>query len=328
MDEFWLPISRFDYSSSAKDGCQELWNMFLDWNCSMTFFRTMPTLSMGGPDPAVFPNNSNFRSHYKEFVVHGCRSSYEAIQCKFPLADSNRVLLDWSTGFVDGMTKIMLCLCIIGFCEELEFTDEQLRDPDLRRTLDSFGAFRCSYQHFDNQGHHFLNAISFPALLQVVALFLSDWVVAPSQACFCCLWLPLAMLRSRVRHFGEDRPDPNPVGGKCGPCNWLGEKGEPKAGVKGRPEPSVRCIQQDGVQQETPLGWEQESVGIQPVPGFNLGVYFGRLALWEVGMGSRAFGSAYCFLVWQTVQGSVQHQLCWMQSMPTTVPTSQKHQDF
>ena len=151
------------------------------------FFRTMPTLSVGGPDPAVFPNNSNFRSHYKEFVVHGYRSSYEAIQCKFPLADSNRVLLDWSTGFVDGMTKIMLCLCIIGFCEELEFTDEQLRDPDLRRTLDSFGAFRCSYQHFDNQGHHFLNAISFPALLQVVALFLSDWVVAPSQACFCCL---------------------------------------------------------------------------------------------------------------------------------------------
>lgn len=76
------------------------------------------------------------------------------------------------------------------------------------------------------------------------------------------------------------------------------------------------------------LGWEQESFGIQLVPGFNLGVFFGRLALWEVGMGSRAFGSAYCFLVWQTVQGSVQHQLCWMQSMPTTIPTSQKHQDF
>ena len=125
-------------------------------------------LKVLGPDPEVFPNNSNFRSHYKEFVVHGYRSSYEAIQCKFPLADSNRVLLDWSTGFVDGMTKIILCLCIIGFCEELEFTDEQLRDPDLRRTLDSFGAFRCSYQHFDNQGHHFLNAISVPALLQVV----------------------------------------------------------------------------------------------------------------------------------------------------------------
>ena len=100
-----------------------------------------------------------FKTFFKEFLIHGYRVSAEAIDVKFTLTDSTRCLNDFSVRFVDGFTKVLLMMSILCFVEELEFTEDKLKDPTLQATLASFQLVRCSYTHYDNPGYYFLNSL-------------------------------------------------------------------------------------------------------------------------------------------------------------------------
>lgn len=60
---------------------------------------------------------------------------------------------------MDGFTKVLLMMSILCFVEELEFTEDKLKDPTLQATLKSFQLVRCSYTHYDNPGYYFLNSL-------------------------------------------------------------------------------------------------------------------------------------------------------------------------
>ena len=69
---------------------------------------------------AVYPQNSQFMSHFGEFLKDGYRVSAEAVQVKFVGSDSSRVVGPGTVGICDGYLKV---LCMFGFvliCHELE----------------------------------------------------------------------------------------------------------------------------------------------------------------------------------------------------------------
>lgn len=89
----------------------------------------------------------------------GYRAGSEAIQCKWPHADGTRNIESFSTGVVDGFTKVLLMLAVVGFCKELQFGPEELADPTLSATLRSFRLVRCAYTHFENPSHYYLHSL-------------------------------------------------------------------------------------------------------------------------------------------------------------------------
>lgn len=110
--------------------------------------------------PAVYPNNCGIAAHWREFAKHGYKSNFDAIQTKFPHAtDGTRGIQDFTVGIVDGQTKILCMMSLVLFVKELELTDEQIKDPQLQKVLRSFKAVRCTYQHFDNPSHHYLESL-------------------------------------------------------------------------------------------------------------------------------------------------------------------------
>ena len=114
-------------------------------------------LNAASPD---FPNNAQISLHYKEFLLSGYRQSAEAIMVKFPWADGTRELKAYSVGCVDGYTKIIIMLSLVGVIEELEISEEALHScPVLLTALKSFRFVRCSYQHEENPANHFLQSL-------------------------------------------------------------------------------------------------------------------------------------------------------------------------
>ena len=111
-------------------------------------------------NPAVYPNNCGIAAHWREFAKHGYLPKFEAVQTKFPFStDGSRAIPAFSVGMVDGQTKILCMMSLVIFIRELEFTDEQIQDPHLKNVLGSFRSIRCSYQHFENPSHHFLESL-------------------------------------------------------------------------------------------------------------------------------------------------------------------------
>ncbi|CAL1153018.1 unnamed protein product [Cladocopium goreaui] len=125
LSEFWLPLEFFDYSEKSKNG--------------------------------YFPNNSQLCMYFREFAQFGYKSSAEAVVTKFPYCDGSRCLEQFSVGVSDGFTKVLLMFLIISFVEELELSKEE--QETLKNTLCSFKYVRCTYEHFDNPGHHYLNSL-------------------------------------------------------------------------------------------------------------------------------------------------------------------------
>jgi hypothetical protein len=109
-----------------------------------------------------FPNNSQLCMYFREFAQFGYKSSAEAVVTKFPYCDGSRCLEQFSVGVSDGFTKVLLMFLIISFVEELELSKEE--QETLKSTLCSFKYVRCTYEHFDNPGHHYLNSLSFLAM--------------------------------------------------------------------------------------------------------------------------------------------------------------------
>ena len=92
-------------------------------------------------------------------MQHGFRTDFDAIKTKFPFADDSRSIAEWSTGVVDGQCRILAALAIVAFCAELELDDAQV-EP-LHGVLGTFRYLRCSYEHFEHPGYHYLNSLRF-----------------------------------------------------------------------------------------------------------------------------------------------------------------------
>lgn len=63
--------------------------------------------------------NSQFRSHYKEFMC-GYRSSAEAVQVKFSRVDGTRQIYPFSVGINDGHLKVLCMVSLVAFMHELD----------------------------------------------------------------------------------------------------------------------------------------------------------------------------------------------------------------
>lgn len=74
-------------------------------------------LSVSLPD---FPQNTQIRCHFLEFLKHGYVSSYDSIQCKFPLADGSRGIGPRTVGINDGFAKILIMTGIPILMSQLE----------------------------------------------------------------------------------------------------------------------------------------------------------------------------------------------------------------
>lgn len=109
--------------------------------------------------PADYPSNQQFTSHFAEFLANGYKPSLGSVDIRFDHGCGDRTLKLHDVKFVDGQTKILICLAIVGFCSELEFSETQCQDPQLSMVLRSFTSIRCSYQHFDNDSDHFLHSL-------------------------------------------------------------------------------------------------------------------------------------------------------------------------
>ncbi|CAL1131715.1 unnamed protein product [Cladocopium goreaui] len=124
MEEFWLPLNKFNFGPDSKNG--------------------------------FYPSNQQYAAHFGEFLLRGYKPAMGTIDCKFPFRDSTRAIKDGSVGIVDGFTKVLIMLAIVGFLVELEVNRDDLNGTRLGESLKSFAAIRCTYQHYDNPSHHFL----------------------------------------------------------------------------------------------------------------------------------------------------------------------------
>ena len=67
----------------------------------------------------VYPPNCQFHAHIKEFMT-GYRSSSEAVQIKFPRADSTRVIRPNTVGYNDGQLKVLSMVGLTLILHELD----------------------------------------------------------------------------------------------------------------------------------------------------------------------------------------------------------------
>ena len=111
------------------------------------------------PVPADFPSNQQFASHFGEFLANGYKPSRGSVDIRFDHGCGDRILKFHDVKFVDGQTKVLICLAIVAFCAELEISETQLEDPQLSMVLQSFTSIRCTYRHFDNESDHFLHSL-------------------------------------------------------------------------------------------------------------------------------------------------------------------------
>ena len=118
--------------------------------------------------PADYPSNTQCQAFFKEFLYYGYKSHYDSVVTKFPYADGTRGIQPCTVGIVDGQCKVILMCAIVCFWKEILSPEEIEGDETLKRTLASFRAIRCSYEHHENPSHYFLQSLSdLAAKLQV-----------------------------------------------------------------------------------------------------------------------------------------------------------------
>ena len=195
VKDFWLPLDAFDFSAKSKNGCtlahyffgaafpkETSWNTFERNNGPYLMVTHDVNVMMALCDVGVrikhcclaslsnFPNNSQCSLFFREFAQNGYKSAHDAIVTKFPYGDGSRNLEPYSVGISDGFTKVILMFSIIGFAAELDLSEAEVKE--LAPTFNSFKWIRCTYEHFGNPGHHFLNSLS---ILAVIFLFPWWW---------------------------------------------------------------------------------------------------------------------------------------------------------
>eukprot|EP00438_Fugacium_kawagutii_P021764 Skav204659 [mRNA] locus=scaffold949:229596:231877:+ [translate_table: standard] len=105
-----------------------------------------------------YPSNQQFAAHFMEFLTAGYRSGLGNIDIRFNHTGDRHVDFH-DVKFVDGQTKALIMIAICSFCAELEFGEQQCQDPQLKMVLQSFVAIKCAYEHFQDEGDHFLYSL-------------------------------------------------------------------------------------------------------------------------------------------------------------------------
>ena len=132
-------------------------------NCCIQFL----TLGMnaGLLYPADYPSNVQFAAHWGEFVKFGYKPAMGSIDVRFMRGFGDRQIQDFSVQFVDGQTKLILMMAVVGFCAELEFGLSELEDEHLSKVLNSFVSIRCSYEHTETVALQHLRSLRLWSLL-------------------------------------------------------------------------------------------------------------------------------------------------------------------
>lgn len=92
-----------------------------------------------------------------------------SVDVRFDHGAGDRSLNVHTVKFVDGQTKVLIMLAIVGFCSELELTEEDISTSPLAHVLSTFISIRCHFEFFENESHHFLHSLSslsYPVNLQ------------------------------------------------------------------------------------------------------------------------------------------------------------------
>ena len=173
LEEFWLGLESFDYSVDGKNGCgggQKVC-IFHGGKC-FNVLKALLSFPFYTPVPAVYPSNQQFQAHFGEFLQHGYRSGMGSVETKFDHGFGTREIAPFSVKFVDGQAKVLIMLSIVAYCVELEFGEQELKDPMLAKVLNSFRSIKCSFEFYENAAHHFLHSLRFLLKLYISCCFL------------------------------------------------------------------------------------------------------------------------------------------------------------
>ena len=122
--------------------------------------------------PCSLSSNQQFQAHFGEFLQHGYRSGMGSVETKFDHGFGTREIAPFSVKFVDGQAKVLIMLSIVAYRVELEFGEQELRDPMLAKVLNSFRSIKCSFEFYENAAHHFLHSLRFLLKLYISCCFL------------------------------------------------------------------------------------------------------------------------------------------------------------
>lgn len=106
-----------------------------------------------------YPSNTQFQAHFKDFLIGGYKSHFDAVVCKFPFSDGSRSIPPHTVGIVDGQAKILLMCAIVCFAKEILSPEQILQDETLQATLKSFRSIRCCYIHCESPSHFYLQSL-------------------------------------------------------------------------------------------------------------------------------------------------------------------------
>ncbi|CAK9097187.1 unnamed protein product [Durusdinium trenchii] len=107
----------------------------------------------------VYPSNQQFNIHFYEFLRNGYKPSMGSVDVRFDHGAGDRSLNVHTVKFVDGQTKVLIMLAIVGFCSELELTEADISTSPLAHVLSTFISIRCHFEFFENESHHFLHSL-------------------------------------------------------------------------------------------------------------------------------------------------------------------------
>jgi hypothetical protein len=92
--------------------------------------------------------------------VDGFEVAREKIDIFFPERRADQHVEDFSLGYVDGQTKMMICFLIVTLVESEGLTPDEINSSKLAATLMSFRSIQANYQHFERPDHHIMEALS------------------------------------------------------------------------------------------------------------------------------------------------------------------------
>ena len=109
---------------------------------------------------SVTPSNLAIEKHFNSFLVDGFDTAREKIDICFPDRKEDNSVPDFSLGYVDGQTKVIICLLIVTLCESEGLAPEEIKGSKLADTLKSFRLIKINYKHFDRPDKHIMEALS------------------------------------------------------------------------------------------------------------------------------------------------------------------------
>ena len=163
MDLFYLGLQAFDYMPSGKNGCRGIVKKNVFKNHVRSCWLRMLSLNLGSQTlpnivPAVYPSNYQFIAHFPEFLANGYRPALGSINVKFQ-HKGDRLIQDFSVGYVDGQCKVLCMIGVVALCHQLEFGEKELSHEQLKMVLSSFTSVQCTFEHYNNPAQYYLQSL-------------------------------------------------------------------------------------------------------------------------------------------------------------------------